>query len=59
MARKVWTAAEMEKLSRGQQQAIFDESVVTDLDTVPSEFLEQVRADAERLIEAHESQPTD
>jgi hypothetical protein len=59
MARKVWTAAEMENLSRRQQQAVFDESVVTDLDRVPSEFLDQVRADAERLIEAHESQPTD
>jgi len=59
MARKVWTAAEMENLSRGQQQAVFDESVVTDLDKVPSEFLDRVRADAERLIEAHESQPTD
>ena len=59
MARKVWTAAEMENLSRRQQQAVFDESVVTDLDKVPSEFLHQVRADAERLIEVHRSQPTD
>jgi hypothetical protein len=59
MARKVWTAAEMENLSRREQQAIFDESVVTDLDSVPSEFLHLVRADAERLIEVHESQPTD
>jgi hypothetical protein len=59
MARKVWTAAEMENLGRSEQQAIFDESVVTDLDSVPSEFLDQVRADAERLIEAHESQQTD
>jgi hypothetical protein len=59
MARKVWTAAEMENLSRREQQAIFDESVVTDLDSVPSEFLDLVRADAERLIEVHESQPTD
>jgi hypothetical protein len=59
MARKVWTAAEMENLSRRQQQAIFDESVVTDLDSVPSEFLDQVRADADRLIESHESQLND
>jgi hypothetical protein len=59
MARKVWTAAEMENLSRREQQAIFDESVVTDLDSVPSDFLNLVRADAERLIEVHESQPTD
>jgi hypothetical protein len=59
MARKVWTAAEMENLSRRQQQAIFDESVVTDLDSVPSEFIDQVRADADRLIESHESQLND
>lgn len=59
MARKLWTAAEMEKLSRDEQQAIFDESIVTDLNEVSPEFLAQVRADAERLIESHESRHTD
>jgi hypothetical protein len=59
MSRKLWTAAEMEKLSLAQQQAILDESIVTDLDEVPSEFLTQVRADAKRLIESRESQHTD
>jgi len=59
MAPKVWTAAEMESLSRDQQQAIFDESIVTDLNEVPSNFLAQVRADATRLIEPHETQRTD
>ena len=49
MARKLWTAAEMERLTRDQQQAIFDESVVTDLSQVPPEFLAQVRADARIL----------
>lgn len=47
MARKLWTAAEMEKLSRREQQAIFDERVVTDLSEVPPAFLARVRADAE------------
>ena len=56
MARKLWTAAEMEKLTRDQQQAIFDESIVTDLSEVPPEFLAQVRADAERLISSRETQ---
>ena len=56
MARKLWTAAEMEKLTRDQQQAIFDESIVTDLSEVPPEFLAQVRADAERLISTRETQ---
>lgn len=59
MARKLWTAAEMETLSREQQQAIFDESIITDLDQVPAEFLAQARADAERLIESRETQHSD
>ena len=50
MARKVWTAAELEQLSRAEQQAIFDESIVTDLSEVPPAFLAQVRADAELLL---------
>lgn len=59
MARKLWTAAEMETLSRAEQQAVFDESVIADLDEVPAEFLAKVRADAERLIASRESQRTD
>ena len=59
MAGKLWTAAEMETLNREQQQAIFDESTVTDLDQVPAEFLAQARADAERLIESRETQHSD
>ncbi len=59
MARKLWTAAEMESLSRDQQQAIFDDSIVTDLAQVPAAFLAQVRADAERLIESRETQHSD
>lgn len=59
MARKTWTAAEMERLGREQQQAIFDESLIADLDQVPAEFLAQVRADAERLVERRETQHSD
>lgn len=59
MPRKLWTAAEMEKLSREEQQAIFDESIVTDLSEVPPDFLAAVRADAERLIASREHQRTD
>ena len=43
----------------GEQQAIFDESIVTDLDEVPPAFLAQVRADAERLLGTDERRPTD
>lgn len=43
MAGKVWTAAELEKLSPAQRQQIFDASLVLDLDDVPPEFLDRVR----------------
>jgi hypothetical protein len=56
MARKLWTAEEVEKLSREQQQAIFDESIVTDLAEVPPDFLARVRTDAQQLIERRETQ---
>lgn len=59
MARKLWTAAELENLSRPEQQAIFDESTITDLHEVPAPFLAKVRADARRLIEAREASVTD
>lgn len=59
MPRKLWTAAELEQLSREERQAIFDESIVTDLRQVPPGFLATVRADAERLIAAREAQHTD
>ena len=59
MARRVWTAEEVEKLSREQQQAIFDESIVTDLAEVPPAFLARVRADAQRLIDRRETQRAD
>lgn len=59
MERKLWTAAEMEKLTRTEQQAIFDDSIVADLDDVPAEFLARVRADAERLIATRGTSSTD
>lgn len=43
MADKVWTAAELEKLSPARRQQIFDASLVLDLDDVPPEFLDRVR----------------
>ena len=58
MPQKIWTAAELEKLSRAEQQRIFDESIVTDLAEVAPEFLEQVRADVRRRIDNHEASDT-
>lgn len=44
MARKVWTAEVLATLSSAEQDAIFESSIVTDLDQVPDTFLERVRA---------------
>lgn len=44
VGRKVWTAEEVEQLSPAEQDALFDASVITDLNDVPAEFLARVRA---------------
>jgi hypothetical protein len=43
----VWTAAELAALTPAEDQALFDASVVTDLDQVPPEFLARVRSQLE------------
>lgn len=55
VASKVWTAAELEQMTPAERRAIFDASIVTDLDQVPAEFLARVRARAERIIAESES----
>ncbi len=56
MASKVWTAAELEQMTPAERQAIFDASIVTDLDQVPPEFLaRRVRSRIERMIAENES----
>lgn len=55
MASKIWTAAELEQMSPVERKAIFDASIVTDLDQVPPEFLARVRARVEKIIAETES----
>ena len=55
MASKIWTAAELEQMSPAERKAIFDASIVTDLDQVPPEFLARVRARVEKIIAETES----
>jgi hypothetical protein len=55
MAQKVWTAAELEKLSPAEVDALFAASIVTDLDQVPPDFLERVRARTRAHIEQSET----
>ena len=55
MASKVWTAAELEQMSPAERRAIFDASIVTDLDDAPPELLARTRARIERMIAESES----
>ena len=55
MAEKIWTAEELERMSPAERRAIFDASIVTDLDEAPPEFVERVRARVERRIADTES----
>ena len=57
MASRVWTAAELEQMSPSERHAIFEASIVTDLDEVPPEFLARVRARVEKIIA--ETEPAD
>ncbi len=52
MARKIWTAAELEQMTPSEQDTIFRASIVRDLAEVPDEFLERIRSRAnERITE--------
>jgi len=55
MASKVWTAAELEQMSPAERRAIFDASIVTNLDDAPPELLARTRARIERMIAESES----
>ena len=55
VASKVWTAAELEQLSPAERRAIFDASIITDLDDAPPELLARTRDRIERMIAESES----
>lgn len=55
MAEKFWTAEEFEALSPAEQDAVFEQSIVTDLPSVPEEFLARVRARVEDRINTEAS----
>jgi hypothetical protein len=48
---RLWTAAELEKLSFEERQQLLRERVVTDLSQVPPDFLERMQAHARALLE--------
>ena len=55
MPRKVWTADELDEMTPAEVDALFEASIVTDIDEVPPAFLAQVRADLEEHITTTES----
>lgn len=55
MPRKVWTAAELDLMSPAEVDALFQTSIVKDLEEVPPEFLAKVRADVQEYIASTES----
>ncbi len=57
MPRKVWTAAELDEMTPAEVDALFEASIVRDLDDVPPEFLARVRARVQERIDAEESSP--
>lgn len=44
MSQKIWTAQELEQMTPAERQDLFDKSIVRDLDEVPTEFLDRIRA---------------
>ena len=50
MATKIWTAADLEKMSPAEQEAVFEASIVRDLSQVDPVFLARVRERIEQRI---------
>jgi hypothetical protein len=47
---RVWTAAELEKMTPNERHRLFNERVVTDLSTLPPEVLVRIRAEGRALV---------
>ncbi len=56
MPKNVVTAAELEEMSPAERRAIFEASIITDLDKAPQGLVERARARIEQRIAESESQ---
>ena len=56
MAEDVATAADLEKLSPAERHALFEASIVTDLDGAPPQLVEQARSRVQQKIAESEPQ---
>ncbi|WP_419554594.1 hypothetical protein [Candidatus Poriferisodalis sp.] len=57
MAEDIVTAAELEKLSPAERHALFEASIVTDLDEAPPQLVERARARSRVQQKVAESEP--
>jgi hypothetical protein len=58
MAHKIWSAAELEQMTPAERDAIFEASIITDLNDAPPELLQRTRRRVEQIIaDAERSQP--
>ena len=57
MSERVVTAAELEKMSPAERHALFEASIVANLDDAPQHLVERARARAEQRIAESDSQP--
>ncbi len=48
---RVWSAAELERLTPDERQRLLNERVITDLSQVPPEFLARARSTGRALLE--------
>jgi hypothetical protein len=48
---RIWTAEDLERLSPEERDRVVKASIVTDLSTLPPEFVERIRATGRRLLE--------
>jgi hypothetical protein len=58
MDKKIWTAAELEKMTPAERREISRAAIVTDLSDVSPEMLERARSSARRHMAATEEQST-
>lgn len=56
MAEKIVTAAELEKLSPAERRALFEASIVTDVDEAPPQLVERARSRVQQKIAESEPQ---
>ena len=58
MARRTWGAEEFGRLSSAEQDAVFDSSIVAELDDITAPFLALVRSRLEQRLDRLDTPPS-